>query len=60
MAEIHGTLACLATSDSESIIDLRDYDIKGYVPSKSQQNLMELHRQIGRLSLSVTHMKHCV
>ena len=28
MAEIHGTLACLATSDSESIIDLRDYDTK--------------------------------
>ena len=29
MAEIHGTLACLASSDSKSIVDLRDYDTKG-------------------------------
>ena len=28
MAEIHGTLACLAESDSNSIVDLRDFDTK--------------------------------
>lgn len=28
MAEIHGTLACLAESDSSSIVDLRDFDTK--------------------------------
>ena len=29
MAEIHGTLGCLAANKSDSIIDLRDYDTSG-------------------------------
>ena len=47
MAEIHGTLACLAESDSNSIVDFATL-IPRICPLKSLLNLMEQRQRHGR------------